>query len=188
MLALYETDLSTQHPPPQADARIPRADADAFRTRRAFGAPPQGAQKNRGVNFHKRGASDAPRTPGGPAVREGFSRGDRLRKRREFEECYSSGVRVSGQYLQLFLFREPGPPRLGISVPKRAGSAVERNRLRRRLREIFRRNRDLLGSGGARIVVNARPSAGQASFAALAEDYRCAVARARTRGKPQALR
>ena len=39
----------------------------------------------------------------GPAARETFSRGDRLRKRREFEECYASGVRVSGRLLQVFL-------------------------------------------------------------------------------------
>ena len=165
MLAFYETDLSTQQPPPQAHARVPLADADAFRTRRAFGAPPQGAQKNRGVNL-------------GPAVRESFSRGDRLRKRREFEECYASGVRVSGRFLQVFLLPETGPSRLGISVPKRAGSAVTRNRIRRRLREIFRRNRDLFGSRGMRLVVNARASAGQASFSSLKEDLRSAVARA----------
>ncbi len=186
MLAFYETDLSTQQPPPQAHARVPPADADAFRTRRAFGAPPQGAQKNRGVSFHERGAADAPRTPGRPPAGEGFSRGDRLRKRREFEECYASGVRVSGRFLQVFLLPETGPSRLGISVPKRAGSAVTRNRIRRRLREIFRRNRDLFGSRGMRLVVNARASAGQASFSSLKEDLRSAVARAVMPREPRA--
>ena len=79
-----------------------------------------------------------------PAVSEGFSRNDRLRKRREFEECYASGVRVSGRHVQVFLLPAAGAsrPRLGISVPRRVGPAVARNRVRRRLREIFRRGRD----------------------------------------------
>ena len=59
----------------------------------------------------------------GPVVSESFSRDDRLRKRREFEECYASGVRVSGRHVQVFLLAG-GPaerPRLGISVPRRVG-------------------------------------------------------------------
>jgi len=157
MPALYEADVSAQHSAPQAHARISRADADAVRARRAFGAPPQGAKKTLGVSP-------------GPAVRETFSRDDRLRKRREFEECYVSGVRVSGRHLLLFLLprgdAEGG--RLGISVGKRSGGAVVRNRLRRRLREIFRRHRP---DADVRIVVNVRPSAADASFPELAGDY-----------------
>jgi ribonuclease P protein component len=113
----------------------------------------------------------------GTAARETLPRGDRLRKRREFEECYASGVRVSGRFLQIFLRPAPDPPRLGISVPRRVGNAVTRNRVRRRLREIFRRNRDLFAGRPACIVVNARPAAAEAAFEELAEEYRRAVAR-----------
>jgi ribonuclease P protein component len=122
----------------------------------------------------------SPPRPLGPAAGEGFSRGDRLRKRREFEECYASGTRVSGRHLQIFSLPESGPSRLGISVPRRVGSATLRNRVRRRLREIFRRNRALLGPSGLRLVIHARPSAAQASFAELLEDYRSALSRAAT--------
>jgi ribonuclease P protein component len=121
----------------------------------------------------------------GPAVSETFSKDDRLRKRREFEECYASGVRVSGRHIQVFLLAEPPasdrPPRLGISVPRRVGTAVIRNRVRRRLREIFRRNRSLLASAPVRLVVNARPSSAGAAFSELLEDYRSAVTRALSR-------
>src|SRR5262245_24025787 len=154
--ALYEAHLSTQQPAPQAHPWLPRPDADAVRPRRSVGAPPQGAQKTHGVNS-------------GPAVSEGFSRDDRLRQRREFEECYASGVRVSGRYVQLFLHRSAGAPnaRLGISVPRRVGGSVERNRVRRRVREIFRRSKSLLPPEPLSLVVNARPSARTASFEEL---------------------
>ena len=166
MRRFYEADLSAEQPQAQAHARVPRAHADAFGSRRDLGAPPQRTQKNLGVNP-------------GPVAGEGFSRGDRLRKRREFEECYASGTRVSGRHLQIFLLPESGSWRLGISVPRRVGTAVLRNRVRRRLREIFRRNRALLGSSGFRLVVNARPSAAKASFQELLEDYRQILSRRR---------
>jgi ribonuclease P protein component len=119
----------------------------------------------------------------GRVVGEGFSRDDRLRKRREFEECYASGVRVSGRFLQLFVNWKgaQGSARLGISIPRRAGKAVVRNRLRRRIREIFRRNRALFGGAGLDLVIQCRPQAASASFPQLLEDYSGSVARARTR-------
>jgi ribonuclease P protein component len=117
----------------------------------------------------------------GPAVSEGFTRDDRLRKRREFEECYASGVRVSGRHIQLFLLGGESRPRLGVSVSRRVGSSVVRNLVRRRLREIFRRSRPLFGIRAARVVVNARPTAASASFSELAEDYRSALSRALSR-------
>jgi ribonuclease P protein component len=119
----------------------------------------------------------------GSAARETFSRDDRLRKRREFEECYASGVRVSGRLLQVFLRPGPDKPRIGISVPRRVGNAVMRNRLRRRVREIFRRNRDLFRSTSASLVVHVRPAAAAASFSEMLEEYRLAVARGLARGR-----
>ncbi len=108
----------------------------------------------------------------GSVVRETFSRDDRLRKRREFEECYASGVRASGRLLQVFLRLSPVNPRIGISVPRRVGNAVTRNRLRRRVREIYRRNRELLEGSPATLVVHVRPAAAGASFPDLLEEYR----------------
>jgi ribonuclease P protein component len=115
-------------------------------------------------------------TPG-RGVRETFSRDDRLRKRREFEECYASGVRASGRHLQVFALPSDGVSRLGLSVPRRVGNAPTRNRLRRRLREIFRKSRAAMRRP-VRLVVNARPSGAKAPFSELSEDYRATVARA----------
>jgi ribonuclease P protein component len=119
----------------------------------------------------------------GSAARETFSRDDRLRKRREFEECYASGVRVSGRLLQIFLRPCTDNSRIGISVPRRAGNAVTRNRLRRRVREIFRRNRDLFAATPACLVVQVRPAAAAASFTEMLEEYRRSVGRGLARSR-----
>ncbi len=59
-----------------------------------------------------------------------------------------------------------GHPRIGLIVPRYQSSAVARNRLRRRLREIWRRN--LQSRQPARdVVIRARPPAYQAGFGAL---------------------
>jgi len=119
-----------------------------------------------------------------PAVSEGFSRDDRLRQRREFEECYASGARVSGRHLQVFVLPAEGPrarTRLGISVPRRVGGSVVRNRVRRRLREIFRRTLRETLRAPVSLVVNARPSAASATFRELSEDLASAVHRAISR-------
>jgi ribonuclease P protein component len=113
----------------------------------------------------------------GPAVRETFSRDDRLRKRRDFEECYASGIRVSGRHLQVFFLPRLGVVSLGLSVPKRVGTSPRRNRARRRLREIFRRNRAVFGGRGGRLVVNVRPSAAAAPFDELSGDLLSCIAR-----------
>ena len=121
----------------------------------------------------------------GRAVRETFSRDDRLRKRTEFEACYSSGVRVSGRHLVLFLRSDPAAsrPRIGISVSKRVGDATVRNRVKRRLRELFRRTRAKLLDRPVEIAVNARPSAASAPFEDLARDYTSTLQRALTRAR-----
>ena len=59
-----------------------------------------------------------------------------------------------------------GHPRMGLIVPKFQSSAVARNRLRRRLLELWRR--EVMGrQGGRDLVVRARRPAYQASFAEL---------------------
>jgi ribonuclease P protein component len=92
---------------------------------------------------------------------------------------------VSGRHLQLFLLarKDAESSRIGISVGRRSGGAVVRNRLRRRVRELFRRGRQALPAG-LQIVVNIKPSAAAAEFSALAEDYSSTLARGLSRLTP----
>jgi ribonuclease P protein component len=68
-------------------------------------------------------------------------RKNRLSRSRDFDAVYRHGRSVSTRFLTLYWFRrdeEPGDPRLGLAVPKAAGNAVVRNRIKRQLREIWR--------------------------------------------------
>jgi ribonuclease P protein component len=68
------------------------------------------------------------------------ARANRLTRSRDFDTVYRRGRSTSTRYLVLYWFpREDGEPgsRLGIAVPRKAGDAVTRNRLKRRLREVW---------------------------------------------------
>jgi len=68
-------------------------------------------------------------------------RRNRLSRSRDFDAVYRHGRSVSTRFLTLYWFpRDDGAdePRLGLAVPKANGTAVVRNRVKRRLREAWR--------------------------------------------------
>ena len=76
--------------------------------------------------------------------RQSFSPSQKLRKSFEFERVKAKGYSHKADAFFLQAFREPSAkfPRLGIIATRRLGNAVTRNRMKRILREIFRRNSD----------------------------------------------
>jgi ribonuclease P protein component len=70
---------------------------------------------------------------------------------------------VSTRFLVLYWFPrdDDGEARLGLAVPKGAGSAVERNRVKRRLRESWRARIDAIPVGRDYVLI-ARPALGEA--------------------------
>lgn len=108
-----------------------------------------------------------PRAGGGP---ESFGKDRRILRRAEYLETYATGRRYVGRWLVLFA-REGGGERarLGVTVTRKSGGAVVRNRLRRRLRELFRRTAPF--SSAIDVVVNVRPGAEAAPFAEIAADF-----------------
>jgi ribonuclease P protein component len=99
---------------------------------------------------------------------EGLARDERLRRRAEFLRCYREGRRRGGRLATLFFVRNSlSHPRLGVTASRKVGKAVVRQRLKRRVREIYRRwqKRSLLPA--LDLVVNLKPSAAQAEFAEL---------------------
>ena len=93
-------------------------------------------------------------------------RQQRLRHRREFAAAYRSGAVFRSRLLVLRVRDNPDAdhPRFGFAAGKRLGSAVVRNRLKRRLRAAARGSG---ARGGADVVVIARPAALQASYQEL---------------------
>jgi ribonuclease P protein component len=74
---------------------------------------------------------------------ESFPRQLRLRRRGEFRAVQERGRKVHTTHFLLFaLATAQRPPRFGITASRKVGSAVVRNRLKRYLREVFRRHRD----------------------------------------------
>ena len=107
---------------------------------------------------------------------EAFPRSHRLARRSDFRKTYDEGKKLAGRYLVLFVRpSEAGAIRLGLTVTKRVGCAAERNRARRRLREVFRRGaRATLERNhwtGSDVVVNLRDGAASAGVRELAEDF-----------------
>jgi ribonuclease P protein component len=88
----------------------------------------------------------------------------RLSRSAEFERVYRQGRSKSNRFLVLYAFpREEEPtetgdrgPRLGLSVSRRVGGAVERTRVKRLLREAFWAEAERLPAGADYVVV-ARP-------------------------------
>ena len=86
----------------------------------------------------------------------------RLSRSAEFERVYRQGRSKANRYLVLYEFpREDAGdegPRLGLSVSRRVGGAVDRTRVKRILREAFWQQSDSLPQGADYVVV-ARPEA-----------------------------
>ena len=87
-------------------------------------------------------------------------RGRRLSRSAEFERVYRQGRSVANRHLVLYSFPNEAidRPRLGLSVSRKVGGAVERNHVKRLLREAFDSVEAGL-EGGHDVVVVARPEA-----------------------------
>jgi len=92
----------------------------------------EGAQKPRG--FHSIQARERLTAP------ERLARAARLTRAADIRRCLQVGRRRRFEYLEMiWADNSTGHPRLGLIVPKYGANAVARNRLRRRIKEVWRR-------------------------------------------------
>jgi ribonuclease P protein component len=99
---------------------------------------------------------------------EGLARGEKVRRRAEFLRCYREGRRRGGRLATLFFVPNAlSHPRLGITASRKVGGAVVRQRLKRRVREIYRRWQQRSRLPALDLVFNLKPAAAQADFAEL---------------------
>lgn len=123
------------------------------------------------ASFRRASRSTSPATPL-PNPGQRFPATARLRESGDFAEVRAGGRLVQGRWLRMTALRrsDETPVRIGVVTSKRVGGAVQRNLVRRRLREIFRACRAQL-SDGLWLVVSAKNGAAEAGFAELREEW-----------------
>lgn len=109
------------------------------------------------------------------AANQTFRPIERIRRRAEFQEIYNRGVKIHGRFSTVFTLANPaGVGRLGIAATRKLGGAVERNRAKRLIREVFRRNKIAKGFD---VVVIPKRDLLDASLTVLEAEYRNLVER-----------
>ncbi|PKN27173.1 MAG: ribonuclease P protein component [Deltaproteobacteria bacterium HGW-Deltaproteobacteria-21] len=99
-----------------------------------------------------------------------FLKSERLLDRKEFVNLNRSGRKLRTEHFTISLMQNGrGVTRLGIAVSKRIGNAVERNRIKRLIREFFRLNKTVFPKGFD-IVIAARKAAGDLDFRKLTRE------------------
>lgn len=86
-----------------------------------------------------------------------FGKAERVRKRQDYDRIYAQGIRRHSRRFTLILCPNPlGVRRLGVTVSKKVGNAVARNRIKRLLREFFRLNKSRLPASQDIVIIAKR--------------------------------
>jgi ribonuclease P protein component len=169
-----EADIQTAQPKAGKQARVSRPHEDCrwpegFKSAPEAWAYPAGRQDWRQVGS----------TKAHPGRAEKLPRGTRIHRGSEIRELLKQGKREKKPHVEIFFGPSPGSrSRLGLIVPKYGYSVVERNLVKRRLREIGRRLAlPALGGRGVPtdLLVRAKRSAYGADYTVLESEIRTAV-------------
>ena len=123
-------------------------------------------------------SADAPeRSAEQPAAKAGagFPRAARLLKHSDFDRVYKQGRRHFSSHMTVFYLRQAagasskGSARVGFTVGRVLGGAVERNRIKRRLREAVRLRRSVL-TRPVDVVINPKKSVLTLEFSLVLEE------------------
>jgi len=101
----------------------------------------------------------------------GFKKKERIIRKSEFLKITQQGVRYNTANFLVIVFPRKGPEvrRLGISVSKKVGGAVKRNRVKRLLREFFRLNKEKFPQASDCLFI-AKPGSAFLTFSALSKE------------------
>ncbi len=102
----------------------------------------------------------------------GFSKKERLLKRKEFQLVFDKGEKFGNNQLKIYaLSNGNSVSRLGLVVGRKFGNSPKRNRFKRILREAYRLNKSLLNIS-ADIVVIPRPGLTELSLNAIEDNFK----------------
>lgn len=102
---------------------------------------------------------------------ERLSRAERLHRRLDYQRCYREGRRRHGALVILYhVPNELDHPRIGITASRKVGKAVVRHRLKRRVKEIYRRWSRREAMPAVDFVVHLKPTAAESDFRGLRGD------------------
>ncbi len=108
-------------------------------------------------------------------MNESLPRSERIRKKKDFLVLYRKGKRYKARYFNLiYHFNELAHSRVGVVAGRKVGNAVTRNRAKRWMRELYRRNKDRYAHPIDLIII-ATKEMKTASFAELAGEYDRAI-------------
>jgi len=100
---------------------------------------------------------------------------ERIRRRVDYQRVYQTGIRVNGRFSTMFFLpNHQETARLGIAATKKFGGAVQRNRAKRLIREVFRHNKI---APGVDVVVVPRRGLLEAGLTVLEAEYRTSLER-----------
>lgn len=106
---------------------------------------------------------------------ENFTPQERIRKKKDFLHLYKKGKRYRGKYfILIYLSNELTFSRVAVVASKKLGNAVQRNRTKRWLHTLFRRNKELLEKPFDLIFIP-RKEIHEAKWQNLADDYQSAL-------------
>lgn len=90
-----------------------------------------------------------------------FAQHERIRRKNDFQRVYAQGKKVVSSSFILYLYTDSNRQyrRLGITASKKVGNAVTRNRCKRIVREVFRKNKELFPQGADVVVIVKREMA-----------------------------
>ena len=117
-----------------------------------------------------------------PRQSERFSKARRVRRREEYQRVFDLSHRAKGRYATVLVApNESGTARLGIVASRKLGDAVRRNRAKRLIREVFRREDFTPPGKGLDVVIIPRRELFDAEYSSLESDLRSTIKRCAAR-------